>query len=62
MEHIARFTAAYQNREKSFQSLRKFCKTYIHGFDGATEVRDIVMQAPSNQSLLNSLTKYLSQL
>jgi tRNA-dihydrouridine synthase len=59
MEHIGRFNDTYKNREKSFQSLRKFCKTYIHGFDGATEVREMVMAAPSNQNLLDSLNKYL---
>lgn len=60
MEHISRFNDTYKNREKSFQSLRKFCKTYIHGFDSATEVREMVMGASSNQNLLDALNKYLT--
>jgi tRNA-dihydrouridine synthase len=58
--HVERFMASYKNREKSFQSLRKFCKTYVHGFDSATILRDQIMHTESNEHLVNVLDAFIS--
>lgn len=57
--HVERFMSTYQNRQKSFQSLRKFCKTYVHGFDDASELRDKVMHTESNQDLVAVLDDFI---
>lgn len=47
LKHIDLFEATYTNRERNFQVLRKFCKTYINGFDSAASLRDEIMQCKS---------------
>lgn len=58
--HVERFMSTYMNREKSFQSLRKFCKTYVHGFDSASELRDAVMKSESNEHLVRILSEFIN--
>ena len=57
--HVERFEQAYLDRQKSFQSLRKFCKTYVHGFDSASELREKVMSSQSNQELIKVLDNFI---
>jgi len=57
--HVERFESTYLRREKSFQSLRKFCKTYVHGFDSASELREKVMSSQSNQELIKVLDGFI---
>lgn len=57
--HVERFQKAYPNRQKSFQSLRKFCKTYVHGFDSASELRDKIMHTESNDHLVRVLDEFI---
>lgn len=58
--HVERFMATYKNREKSFQSLRKFCKTYVHGFDSASDLRDAIMRTESNEHLVEVLNNFIA--
>jgi tRNA-dihydrouridine synthase len=52
-EHVELFTKTYKNGERSSHTLNKFCKIYINGFDGAKELREKFMAAPSTSELLN---------
>ena len=38
-KHIELFIKTYDNNERKFEPLRKFCKLYINGFEGASELR-----------------------
>ena len=38
-KHIELYMRTYKNNERRFEALRKFCKLYINGFDGASELR-----------------------
>lgn len=38
-KHIELFLKTYPKGERKFETLRKFCKVYINGFDGASELR-----------------------
>lgn len=38
-KHIELHLATYKKGERRFETLRKFCKVYINGFDGAAELR-----------------------
>lgn len=57
--HVERFVDTYQQRQKSFQSLRKFCKTYVYGFDDASELRDKIMHTDSNENLISVLDEFI---
>lgn len=45
--HIALFATTWQEGERHPQTLNKFCKVYINGFDGAKELRERLMVASS---------------
>jgi tRNA-dihydrouridine synthase len=49
------FAATWQNRERPIQTLNKFCKIYINGFDGAKELREQLMSAKTTSDLLKML-------
>jgi tRNA-dihydrouridine synthase len=51
-QHVQLFAATWQDNERPINTLNKFCKIYINGFDGAKELRDILMQADSTAELL----------
>ena len=58
LKHLNRFQETYVNGERSYQTLKKFCKTYIHGFDQASDLREKIMQTQTAEelvSLLNSV-------
>ncbi len=50
--HVQLFARTWQHRERPVQTLNKFCKIYINGFDGAKELRDHLMRAASTDELL----------
>jgi tRNA-dihydrouridine synthase len=54
-KHVELFAATWQSRERPIQTLNKFCKIYISGFDGAKELREELMQADSAEALLKIL-------
>lgn len=53
--HVQLFADTWQDGERPIHTLNKFCKIYINGFDGAKELREILMQADSTEELLTIL-------
>lgn len=56
-KHVTLFMETWKNRERPIHTLNKFCKIYINGFDGAKELREILMSAQSGDELLDMLEK-----
>lgn len=54
-KHVELFAKTWQNRERAVQTLNRFCKVYVQGFDGAKELREKLMAATSTQELLRIL-------
>jgi tRNA-dihydrouridine synthase len=50
-QHVKLFAATWRHRERPVQTLNKFCKIYINGFDGAKELREQLMRAGSTDEL-----------
>ncbi len=50
--HIELFAKTWQKGERRIETLNKFCKVYINGFDGAKELREKLMAAKSAEELL----------
>lgn len=59
IKHIDLFMKAYEHAERRFEPLRKFCKTYINGFEGASELRADFMETRSPQQALALLRRQL---
>lgn len=55
--HIELFTVTWQPGERKFETLRKFCKVYSSGFDGASELRENFMKTSSPAQALHLLAK-----
>lgn len=51
-KHVELFAVIWQDGERNFDTLKKFAKVYINGFDGASDVRVVVMQTKSAPELL----------
>ncbi len=51
-QHVELFANTWQHSERPIQTLYKFCKMYIQGFDGAKELREKLMNATSTDELL----------
>lgn len=54
-KHVELFTKTWKNRERPIQTLNKFCKIYINGFDGAKELREQLMRATTAEELITIL-------
>ena len=54
-KHVELFAETWQNRERPIQTLNKFCKIYINGFDGAKDLRERLMRATNTNELLSVL-------
>jgi len=48
------------NHRRPIQTLNKFCKLYVNGFDGAKELREQLMSATSSNKLLSLLKKSIN--
>lgn len=59
-KHIELHLNTYQNNERRFETLRKFCKVYINGFEGASEIRAKFMETSSPPQALELLAKQLT--
>jgi len=55
LKHVTRFRDTYQNRERNYQTLKRFCKVYINGFDNASELRDSVMRSDNIDQIVDIL-------
>jgi len=51
-QHVQLFADTWKNGERPINTLNKFCKIYVNGFDGAKELREVLMQAASTAELL----------
>jgi tRNA-dihydrouridine synthase len=54
-KHVKLFAQTWTNGDRRIATLNKFCKIYIHGFDGAKELREQLMHAQSTAELLTRL-------
>lgn len=54
-KHIQLFAKTWQHGEYRFDALKKFCKVYINGFDGAAELRAEFMTAKNAKEGLDIL-------
>lgn len=54
-KHIELYLDTYQGKERRFEALRKFCKVYMNGFDGASELRAEFMRAQTPEEALELL-------
>lgn len=57
-KHIKLHMETYKQGERRFETLRKFCKVYINGFDGASELRAEFMGTDSPDQALALLDKF----
>jgi tRNA-dihydrouridine synthase len=55
-KHIRLYIDTYKDSERRFEALRKFCKVYINGYDGAAELRAQFMSTSSPQEALSILS------
>lgn len=55
-KHVELFDQTWQNKERRVETLNKFCKIYINGFDGAKDLREQLMAAKSTKGLLTLLS------
>lgn len=58
--HVQLFTTTWRDGERAIQTLNKFCKVYVNGFDGAKELREVLMPAGSTAELLSILDANLA--
>ncbi len=56
-KHVELYLQTYKEGGRKFETLRKFCKVYISGFDGAKELREQFMQTETPEQALALLTK-----
>jgi tRNA-dihydrouridine synthase len=54
-KHVELFIETWKNKERKIETLNKFCKVYINGFDGAKELREKLMNAKNADELLKLL-------
>ena len=54
-KHIQLYIDTYSDNERRFEALRKFCKIYINGFEGAAELRARFMETRSPKEALKLL-------
>jgi len=57
-KHIQIFAKTWKNCERPIQTLNKFCKTYINGFEGSKELRSHLMSTINPDELLQLLSTY----
>lgn len=53
--HIELHQKTYKDGERRFETLRKFCKVYISGFDGAAELRGRFMESQTPKEAIEIL-------
>jgi nifR3 family TIM-barrel protein len=57
-KHVELFIQTWKNNERRIETLNKFCKVYINGFDGAKEFREKLMAAKNAEELTALLTSF----
>lgn len=56
-KHIELFDKTWIKGERRMETLNKFCKLYISGFEGAKELREALMRQRTTEDLLEILNK-----
>lgn len=51
-KHVELFASTWTNGERNFETLKKFAKVYVSGFDGAKELREEIMKTHAADELL----------
>jgi len=59
--HVQLFFTTWTGNERPIQTLNKFCKIYVNGFDGARELREKLMKARTCTELLDILNIDLTE-
>lgn len=54
-KHVSLFKEVWKKNERPIVTLNKFCKIYVNGFDGARELRDMLMHCKDAGELLEKL-------
>jgi len=57
-KHIRLYIEMYKDHERRFEALRKFCKLYINGFEGASELRAEFMETKTPRQALAVLGQF----
>ena len=60
--HVELFASTWQDAQKRIATLNKFCKMYVSGFDGASDLRVGLMDAKTTDELLALLATASQQL
>jgi tRNA-dihydrouridine synthase len=58
--HVELFAETWQQGERNFETLKKFAKVYVNGFDGASDMRVAIMACKSTSELLQHLKTLVS--
>ncbi len=56
-KHLELFRSTWPNGERNYQTMKKFAKIYVNGFDGASALREQIMQTKSVDEALNYCKK-----
>jgi tRNA-dihydrouridine synthase len=59
-KHIELFSQNWKNHERRIETLNKFCKVYVNGFDGASELRTKFMAAQNPKQAISLLTEQMA--
>lgn len=51
-KHVEKYKNTWKNGEYPVVALNKFCKIYVNGFDGAKDIREVLMEASDSHELL----------
>jgi tRNA-dihydrouridine synthase len=57
--HVQLFADTWQQGERNFETLKKFAKVYVSGFDGASDMRATIMNCKTSAELLDHLNTVL---
>ena len=57
---VSLFADTWLDGERPIQTLNKFCKVYVNGFEGAKEMREELMAASSTDELLTLLDAFVT--
>ncbi len=57
-KHVRLFAQTYPNGERSFETIKKFCKVYISNFKGASELRAELMACKTTNETFQVLQKH----
>lgn len=60
--HVEKFARFYTERQKSPQTLKRFCKVYVNGFSNASELRDQVMNCNETSEIIEHLDAFIEDI